>query len=324
MEILEAMNKLQELAEGAKNHVQKAKSVVENASGLENGISLLRAKSATLMHYNASLVQYALVRLLGKPVQPAVDQLIEDWVILSKVAPLEKKLQYQIDALLKIASQDVSNEEDRHRPDPDAVVLDDDEQAESSDEERPYRPPRFAEVVYEGDSEKRIERMQKEKERNQARAIRSSEVQHMLATIQGRPEEIFDNENLHTPSAQRVLKEQQQRERFEEDNFVRLTQSKKSKKRTRREMDDALAGVQGVGSGFSSLAALADRVVRSTKGNSEGGDKARLFRQGSVKDDIEEEEIQRERQLDQIVEDEEKQNKRPSRSRGSARKKRRR
>ncbi|KAI0561477.1 Sas10 protein [Gracilaria domingensis] len=326
MEVLEAINKLQELADNAKDHVQKVKSVTENADGMENGISLLRAKSATLMHYNASLIQFALARLLGKPVQPVVDRLVEDWVILTKTAPLEKKLQYQIDTLLKTASQNAANENeaDRHRPDPDAVVLDDEEQTGSSDEERPYRAPRFSEVVYDGDDEKRMERLQKQKERHQARAIRSSEVQEMLATIQGRPEELFDNENLHTRSAKRLMKEQKQREQFEEDNFVRLSQSKKSKKQTRREMGDAMAGAQGGGNGFSGLAALADRVVHSTKGNSGAKGKAGGSKRSQRYEIDEEEEIQKERQLDQIVEEEERQSKRSSRPRGSARKRRRR
>ncbi|CAN8061430.1 unnamed protein product [Agarophyton chilense] len=323
MEISDAIERLQELASDAKDHVNRVKSAAEDTSSLESGISLLRAKSATLMHYNACIIQFTLSRLLGKPVQSIVDQLVEDWVILTKIAPLEKKLRYQIDTLLKTATRDAANDGDRHRPDPDAVVLDDDEQPESSDEERPYRPPRFSEVVYDGDNENRKEFIQKRKEKHQARAIRSSEVQEMLATIRGRPEELFENEHLHTSSAKRVLREQKKRERFEEDNFVRLTQSKKTKKRARREMDEATAGAQGGGNGFSGLAELADQVVRTTKGNSDGNGHARVSKRSQEYELEQEEEIQKERQLDQFVEDGERQNRRSSGAR-SAHKKRRR
>ncbi|PXF45381.1 hypothetical protein BWQ96_04901 [Gracilariopsis chorda] len=316
-EITQTLSEIQKLATEYRKEVQRVMLATDEADGLEDGISLLTAKSATLMHYNAALIKFTQARLKGTSVKGIIDELIEDWVVLSKMAPLEKKLRYQIDRLLKKtpAKPERGDEADMHRPDPDAVVVDEDEQNSSSDEERAYRPPRFSEVFYDGDGDKRLARAHKEKERYQARAIRSSEVQEMLAAVQGRPEEVYADEDLRTPEAQRLLREQKQRERFEEDNFVRLSLSKKEKRRSDRVGEDARQGSQPGGDTFSGLVALADRVVHK--------DKTSKLHRVTTADDDEREELEREEQLDQIFEDELKKRRPSPKAGGSARKRRR-
>lgn len=317
-EILQALSEIQKLATENRKEVQRVISALEEAEGLEDGITLLTAKSATLMRYNAKLIKFAQARLTGTAVEEVAKELIEDWVVLAKITPLEKKLRYQIDVLLKQVSANAKHgddEPDMHRPDPNAVVIDEDEDENSSDEERAYRPPRFSEVFYDGEGDKRSARAHKEKEKYQARAMRSSEVQEMLAAVQGRPEELYADQDLRTPEAQHLLREQKQRERFEEDNFVRLTLSKKERRRSSRIGNDALHGSQSGADTFSGLVQLADRVVQ--KGKTSTPNHRATAEDGGI------EELEREQQLDRIFEDELKQKRPSSKAGGSAKKRRR-
>lgn len=139
--------------------------------GLE-GISLLQAKSATLMRYNYNLIRLAQARIKGEPIKPFAEKLVQDWVALEKIRPLERRLRNQIDKLLKTASRKSAeplDDAERHRPDPSALVVNSDEEgSEAEKEDSVYRPPRLAEVVYDG-GDKKAAKEKKERERARAR-----------------------------------------------------------------------------------------------------------------------------------------------------------
>ena len=63
--------------------------------------------------YLINLVQLMSVKVSGQSIKdsPYIDSLIELRVVLEKIRPLEKKLRYQIDKLLKAASTNLAGME---------------------------------------------------------------------------------------------------------------------------------------------------------------------------------------------------------------------
>lgn len=78
-----------------------------------NGISLLSAKNDTLLSYLQHMVLLMLARLDGQHLPAsAVKELVKDRVILEKMRPLEAKLRYQVEKLLRKAESAASHTED--------------------------------------------------------------------------------------------------------------------------------------------------------------------------------------------------------------------
>lgn len=277
MSVIEALNKVQGLSTQLCKFGSEIATFCENDETFgEEGISLLQAKSATLMRYNRNLVRLAQARVKGKTIESIAEKLVQDWVALEKIRPLERKLRHQIDKLLKTASRKGSTnagDADRHRPDPSALVFDSDADGSAGEEDDGvYRPPRIAEVIYDAGGEKKAARERKERERAQARAMRSEGVREMLAEVKGLPEEIRDDEMGGTQknaAVQRLLREDEKRRKYEEENFTRLNVTRKDKKR-RRDIERAMEGPALDGADeFAGLTAVADRVF-TRKGTGSG------------------------------------------------------
>ena len=73
----------------------------------KNGLSLLDIKIHSLLSYLTNLAFLLLLKAEGGRLEshPAVDQLIEARTVLEKLRPLEVKLRYQIEKLVKAATQ---------------------------------------------------------------------------------------------------------------------------------------------------------------------------------------------------------------------------
>ncbi|KAJ3357256.1 Serine/threonine-protein kinase smg1 [Entophlyctis luteolus] len=74
-----------------------------------SGVSLLEVKVHTLLSYLTHLSFFVLLKLNGistatNPVHGCVDSMIEERVVLEKIKPIEARLRYQIDKVLKAAS----------------------------------------------------------------------------------------------------------------------------------------------------------------------------------------------------------------------------
>lgn len=155
------------------------------------GLSFLEMKYHMLLSYLINITYVVLRKCSGESIEgdPAIDRLIEIRTILEKIRPIDSKLKYQVDKLVKTAITGYSNEQDplSHKPNPDHLVnkvagnVDDkessDEQSEKEDTKKCeskkgiYVPPRIAPVYYEGD-ESKVERNQRQLERAKKRALR--------------------------------------------------------------------------------------------------------------------------------------------------------
>ena len=98
------------------------------------GISYLDAKHLLMLSYCVNIVFYLLLKSEGRSVRdhPVVLRLVEIRAYLEKLRPIDRKLRYQIDKLLKTSAvselaggQDDGEDEDdplRFKPNPDALV----------------------------------------------------------------------------------------------------------------------------------------------------------------------------------------------------------
>ena len=82
------------------------KKIEEDNFDLSKGISFLDVKYNVMLSYIINLSYYFMLKLDGQKIEnhPVIEQLIKDRTILEKMKPLELKLKYQIDKLVKMAN----------------------------------------------------------------------------------------------------------------------------------------------------------------------------------------------------------------------------
>ncbi|KAG0255560.1 hypothetical protein BG011_005064 [Mortierella polycephala] len=220
------------------------------------GLSFLEVKYHILLEYitNLSFVMYR--KLDGQSIQdhPAVLSLIEQRTILEKMKPVEQKLKYQVDKLIRAAVVGQQEGEAQlnaegadplaFKPNPKSLVLDNtgNDEGEEQDEEQDgsagasssgiYKAPKMAPVHFEEDSSAVAKRL-KYQARLQARAAKSRVMKDLVSEFDDRPEEMsLTNDGVHFGMG--MDDKQRDRERYEEENFTRTMLSKKELNRLRK------------------------------------------------------------------------------------------
>jgi len=148
------------------------------------GISYLDAKHLLMLSYCINIVFYLLLKSEGRPVRdhPVVLRLVEIRAYLEKLRPIDRKLKYQIDKLLKMAdgkkesaAADDDDDDDplRFKPNPDALVGKADEE-DAGDAGGAYRPPKMVptsmDELEEGGKSAKQKRKEKEARRRASRS----------------------------------------------------------------------------------------------------------------------------------------------------------
>ncbi|XP_007439857.2 neuroguidin [Python bivittatus] len=229
------------------------------------GLSFLEVKDHLLLLYLQDLSQLMLEKTLGHSVanHPALLRLVETRTVLEKMRPIEQKLKYQMDKLVKAAVVGGLGENDplRFKPNPNNLMskLSDSEDGEDDEDDgdvknsgketskggiRKYVPPRLVPVHY---NETEMEREKKMLEQAKRRALSSSIIRELKEQYSDAPEEIREGRHAH---AARQNREDEHRTNYEESMMVRLNVSRKEKARRRQ------GGV--LGSQLSSLTHFGD------------------------------------------------------------------
>lgn len=224
------------------------KKVQARAFPTEKGLSLLEVKDQLLLMYLMDLSHLILDKASGGSLQghASVLRLVEIRTVLEKLRPLDQKLKYQIDKLVKTAVTGSLSENDplRFKPQPSNMKSklsseDEDEEADEGQSEtsgkksakggvKKYVPPRLVPVHYD---ETEAEREKKRLERAKKRALSSSVIRELKEQYSDAPEEIRDARHPH---ATRQSQEDQHRINYEESMMVRLSVSKREKGRRKR------------------------------------------------------------------------------------------
>ena len=310
-ELAALLGELQESMSEVRNVVQPLlKQVREGGLVTERGLSFLEAKHLLLLAYCGHIVHYLLIKAEGGTIQghPVVAQLVQLRAYLEKVKPIDKKLQHQVERLLRTSGADAGADAGegagdgigaggkgergdalRHRPNPEALVAkagaapggSDSEGSEGEEDGRApgggrgvYRPPKIAPVAFEGpDGGERYDGGLSKEARRRAR--RGEYMRELAQELRGAPEE----ESL-LPVGMRAGLAQRERERWrkraaqEEDIFRRVDLSKAEKQRARAAERAGLSG-----------AALLDDLgedLADLVGGKERGGVGELYRSGAV------------------------------------------
>eukprot|EP00026_Physarum_polycephalum_P005125 Phypoly_transcript_05153.p1 GENE.Phypoly_transcript_05153~~Phypoly_transcript_05153.p1 ORF type:complete len:668 (+),score=182.99 Phypoly_transcript_05153:65-2005(+) len=181
----EFKEKLHEVHNVIQPILEKAK---KNEIPTTEGISFLEVKNQLLLSYCINISFYLMLKAQGKQVKdhPVVDQLVRIRAIMEKAKPIEKKLSYQIDKLLRTANLGIAAGGDAdltERPNP--ADLEVDSEDEMADKRGVYRAPRGTEEIMETTVTKEDKRLEKEKKRK-----KNSEIAQFMRDVYGdAPEE---------------------------------------------------------------------------------------------------------------------------------------
>jgi len=220
------------LSESISGVTSLQKTIVDSGANREHGLSFLEMKCHLFLEYLINITYSMLLKLDGKPIsgEACIEHLIEIRTVLSKIKPIEKKLKYQIDKLVKMSSDDGQISEQHalsYKPNLENLVGKDEESEDEEEEEDKsavYVPPKLTAVPYEGD---KISREERKLEKARKRNLNSNLLADIREEFGDEPEEISDGRNR---SMQKKLKEREdERQKYEEDNLVRLTVTKKDK-----------------------------------------------------------------------------------------------
>lgn len=251
-ELLGLLEEFKAKLDELRNHIQPVlKKVQENNVPTSKGISLLELKFHLLLNYCTNITFYLLLKAEGKSIKghPVVKQLVHIRTILEKIRPLETKLKYQIDKLLKTAAagnqrtKKSANGKDllSFKPNPSNFADDDEDDmqgrgfgaGDAGDDDGVYRPPRLTATSFE-DDERAKDKAAREKQRLKERVSKSSLMQSLQAEFSERPEKVHAFANM----SEKADDEDVDRSKYEEENFLRLadTKSLKKKRKARQRM----------------------------------------------------------------------------------------
>ncbi|XP_063769674.1 neuroguidin isoform X2 [Pseudophryne corroboree] len=244
------LSTLQEQVTSVTAHVQSLTQKIRNGNyPTEKGLSFLELKDQMLLLYMQDLTHILMEKVSGRSFKenPGIMRLVEIRTVLEKMRPIDQKLKYQIDKLVRAAVTGSLGENDplRFRPNPQNLMSkleESDKEASDGDEEkigpgkksqgttRKYRPPRLAPVHYD-DTE--AEREQRILERAKKRALSSSVIRELKEQYTDAPEEIREGRAYHM---MRHEKDDQHRTNYEESMMVRLNMTRKEKARKKRSL----------------------------------------------------------------------------------------
>ncbi|KAI9207537.1 Sas10/Utp3/C1D family-domain-containing protein [Polychytrium aggregatum] len=261
------------------------KQIKNGSLPTSKGVSLYEVKLHSLLSYITNLSYYFLLKIHGHRIEdhPVVDQLVELRIVMERIKPLEQKLKYQIDKLLKASSSteepaavtDIQNPL-QFKPNPQDLVQGDGDAADDdsadiakmiADADKVYKPPRIAPMPYEDGPRNKFAVTEKMKER----ASKSRLMREITAQYDSRPEEITSEGTGY--GARDMSSELDQRwkdiEEFEEANFVRknLTRDEKKLERALRKRGATLRFQDELGNfdDFRDLQGLNQTVSRQDR-----------------------------------------------------------
>jgi U3 small nucleolar RNA-associated protein 3 len=271
----ELMQLLDDFRESIDELSARLAPVVESMRGGErpvsDGITFLDVKFHLLLNYCTNVAFYLLLKAEGRSVRehPVILQLVKTRTLLEKLRPLDKKLSYQIDKLLKLAqSLDTGDEAAmqeaadavgtdplRHRPraallmtDDGAAYDDDDanhndyadgeeeeeeeeEDAGDGDDDGPSTTGRYVppRLVAMPYEEEDGGKKKRVTEHQRRRAVHSEMAKFVMSEFGDEPEEEMA---IHggAYTEGRSNKVESERQDYEEENFVRLMLSKKEQR----------------------------------------------------------------------------------------------
>ncbi|KAK5645746.1 hypothetical protein RI129_004210 [Pyrocoelia pectoralis] len=249
----------------------------------DQGLSFLEMKYHMLLSYLINLTYVVLRKCSGEKIEgdPCIDRLVEIRTVLEKIRPIDRKLKYQIDKLVRTATAGVNaSDPTSFKANPESFVGDVEVSGNKSEDsditvtEKTktglYVPPKLSAVHFTGETAQ--ERNKREQDKNKRLALSSAIMQDLREEYLDTPVEIRQSNR-----AQQILtKQQQERQAYEEEYFTRLPITK-ADKHARRQLT-TLGTLGGEITNFGSEASGVNKKrKRSTKSKGNKNYKRKRF-----------------------------------------------
>ncbi|KAI1888997.1 hypothetical protein AGOR_G00174520 [Albula goreensis] len=274
------LNCLTEQVAAVTSHVHTLiKRVQGGAYHTSKGLSFLDLRYQLLLFYLQDITHLITIKSDGGSVKDnsALHRLVTIRTVLEKMRPLDQKLRYQIDKLVRTALTGSLAENDplQFQPNPENLISKLSESEESENEEnaakssgkkecsgvsKKYVPPRIAPMHYEGDMTE-ADRQKDKADKLRRAALRSSLIQELRQQYSDTPEEIRDRSDFQT---ERQSREELHRKEYEESMMVRLAVPRREKNMRKR-------GMMGMSSQLNSITRFSD-ITALTGGEGPDGD----------------------------------------------------
>ncbi|XP_057331747.1 neuroguidin [Microplitis mediator] len=216
------------------------------------GLSFLETKYHMLLSYLINLTYIILKKCSGEQIEgsPSIDRLVEIKTVLEKIKPIDYKLKYQIDKLVRSTGSGAGNDDmdpTKFKANPDAFAAkideDDEDEDESDDGEEGdakdtdkkklkkgvYVPPKIAALHYDGDDTK-LDKIRKAEERSRRQAVSGAILRELKDEFLDTPME----DSLDREKKIDLSNEHKQKIEYEESYLTRLPVSKQDKHRNRQ------------------------------------------------------------------------------------------
>ncbi|KAM9774897.1 neuroguidin [Syngnathus typhle] len=260
-ETVNLLNSLAEQVAAVTSHVRELSTKVKDGVfQTTKGLSFLDLRNHLLLFYLQDLTHLISIKTQGGKIKEseALTRLVTVRTVLEKMRPLDHKLKYQIDKLVRTAVTGSLAENDplQLRPNPENLIS---KLSESEDEEgqvsekkvahsadKKYIPPKIAAVYYDGDMTE-ADKKKAQMERQRRIALRSSVIQELRQQYSDAPEEIREKQDFQN---ERESREELHRKDFEESMMVRLnvpSRDRSGKKRSVMSMSGQLGGITHFG-----------------------------------------------------------------------------
>nr|XP_020466149.1 neuroguidin [Monopterus albus] len=264
---VQLLNDLTEQVVSVTSHVGELLPKIKDGTfRTEQGLSFLDLRYHLLLFYLQDLTHLINIKTEGGKIKnsEALNRVVTVRTVLDKMRPLDHKMKYQIDKLVRTAVTGSLAENDllQLRPNPDNLINKLNESEESEDEAKrkasserkaphapgkKYVPPKIAPVHYDGDLMEADRRNAQVEHQRQA-ALRSSVIQELRQQYSDAPEEIIDARDFQR---ERESREDIHRKNYEESMMVRLSMPKSQRNARKR-------GVPAMSSQLSSITHFSD------------------------------------------------------------------
>ncbi|XP_029037620.1 neuroguidin isoform X3 [Osmia bicornis bicornis] len=240
----------------------------------DKGLSFLEMKYHMLLSYLINLTYVVLRKCSGERIEgdPSIDRLIEIRTVLEKIRPIDHKLKYQIDKLVKTAVTGTINSDDptNFKANPDAFDTNDEEsdsdqgdadegfKSTQSRKSNVYVPPKLAAVHYDGD-ETVADKIRKAGERVRRRAVSGAVLRELKEEYLDAP--IEDTHGLGEKQTS-LGRENKRKIEYEENYMTRLPVTKQEKHRRRQMTTVGTLGEEITSFGESSFVSAKKRKTQ--------------------------------------------------------------
>ncbi|XP_024135383.1 neuroguidin [Oryzias melastigma] len=249
---VDLLNTLTEQVASVTKHVRELLAKVKDgAFKTSKGLSFLDLRYQLMLFYLQDLTHLISIKTAGGEIREseALERIVTVRTVLEKMRPLDHKLKYQIDKLVRTAVTGSLAENDplQLRPNPENLISklsesegsDDEDESKESSERKPaassskkYVPPKIAPMHYDGDLTE-ADKKKAQMERQRRAALRSSVIQELRQQYSDAPEEIREKRDFQS---ERQSREELHRKNYEESMMVRLSMPKSQRNSKKRGM----------------------------------------------------------------------------------------